>query len=110
MCSLRSFKYATKIELKLKKIDNQLNYNLINTKSTSFFKPILKRHNISAPIIHLSNNFKTAMYCDSIYKIKGNNCSLLRFSKLVNALAGNFPPKNYKEYELFPIISITKTT
>ena len=60
-----------KIELKLKKIDNQLNYNLINTKSTSFFKPILKRHNISAPIIHLSNNFKTAMYCDTIYEIKG---------------------------------------
>ena len=97
-----------KIEFKLKKINNQLNYNLINTKSTSFFKPILNRHNISTPIIHLSNNFKKAMYCDTIYEIKGEDCSLLRFSKLVDALAGNLPPKNYKEYELFPIISITK--
>ena len=97
-----------KIEFKLKKINNQLNYNLINTKSTSFFKPILNRHNISTPIIHLSNNFKTAIYCDSIYKIKGKDCSMLRFSKLVDALAGNLPPKNYKEYELFPIISIPK--
>ena len=107
--ALEIFKIKKKLPLvDLKKINNDVNYDLTQNLHENNFKPIFRRHNVTVPIVRIANDFKNGIYCNSLDHSLHNNCSQLLLPEIISALGGNFKSRKYKGYELYPIISIKK--